>query len=528
MNASLFSYPSKRQIALPSSPSEVAAVVARTEGAVLVFWADVHGPVPWDAVERFVASRDDVWHPGVIASGPDEPDLLRYVLPTWVYRPDPDPLLVGAVNWKLSFAAAFVRSSALRGVGGLSTGYDTLAATALDLGFRVFHAGGVLRQYPELIERFRSAEHPTLADRYRLLARTYGDTWLSYTCARRISERNPALVELRAFEIGRTTRRSVPASSLLRDVSIAKIDPAPTVSVVLPTFGRYRYLGELLEDVRAQSIHPTQILIADGNPPEDRDEAFYGRYRDLPIEVLWHEEPGTCSGRNACLARATGNYIWFLDDDSRIEPDNLEAHLRVMATYAADVSVGPAFTKSRPELHGNQREVVCTFMDCGTTLVSREILERVGGFDMQYNRWLVGEDGELGIRFVRAGALMVNNPFAKRFHYMAPVGGSRRPISTHRFDRWSTLPRPAKSIYYTARRYFERGTELDAVFQAGVLYGWRRKEGVPATRSWRIKTLIGELAAAPLTAYRIAKSMALGREMVEQGPQIPKLMNADE
>ena len=522
VNASLFSYPDRSRVALPSTPAEAANVIARAGGEVLVFWGAERGPVPWQAVEAFAASPDDAWHP----CSTDSPDLMRYVLPTWVYRPDPEPALVGAINWKLGFGAAFIRTRSVRALG-LCEDYETLSAAALDLGFRMLHAGGILRQQPDLFERSEAFEHPTLADRYRLLARTYGDTWLAYTCARRISEGNSPLTELRALEAGRKGRRPVAQSSLLRDISTAQIERTPSVSVVLPTFGRYPYLGELLEDVRAQTIRPTQILIADGNAPEDRDEAFYASYADLPIDVLWHEEPGTCSGRNACLSRATGDYVWFLDDDSRIEADNLEAHLRVMKTYGADVSVGPAFTKSRPELHGNQREVVCTFMDCGTTLVTREILERVGGFDMQYNRWLVGEDGELGIRFVRAGALMVNNPFAKRFHYMAPVGGSRRPISTHRFDRWSTLPRPAKSIWYTARRYYEPGTELDAVLQAGVLYGWRRAEGVPATRTWRWKTLLGELAAAPLTAYRIAKSVALGQEMVEQGPRIPKL-NADE
>jgi hypothetical protein len=61
------------------------------------------------------------------------------------------------------------------------------------------------------------------------------------------------------------------------------------------------------------------------------------------------------------------------------------------------------------------------------------------------------------------------------------------------------------------------------MMQAAVLAGWRRREGVPATRSWRLKTLLGEIAAAPVSALRLYRSVQAGRAMVRSGPRIPPL-----
>jgi GT2 family glycosyltransferase len=162
-------------------------------------------------------------------------------------------------------------------------------------------------------------------------------------------------------------------------------------------------------------------------------------------------------------------------------------------------------------------------MDCGTTLCTRAILERVGGFDMQFNRHLMGEDNELVIRFIKAGGLMVNNPYAKRFHYLAPVGGSRSKGSAHRFQRWSLRPRPVQSIYYLARRHFESSVAWDAMLQASITVGWKRRGNQKGSKRERLETLAAEVAALPLTLLRFWRSARIGQTMLDRGPEIPGL-----
>lgn len=513
---------------LPSRPADAAVAVAerfadpRVES--IVCWDPRVGRVPWARLDAFGKSTDDAWHPGAALSGTDAGDPMRFVLPVWVYRLTPEPDQQGAVNWRIDHRACFLRASAVRSLGGLDGTHDTLAGVMRELGLRLLRRGGIVRQWPDLVSCGPLPTSVSAADRYRLVGQILSWKWQAYALVRQVMEGHSLVEELRAWRAAsnRGALPRAPEGALARDLEAVSFDERARVTVVLPTFGRYKYLAEVLEDLRAQTVQPKQILIADGNPPEARADAPYEGFADLPIEVIWHEEGGTCASRNACIERAIGDYIWFVDDDSRFDARNLELHLRALAAYGADVSVGPAYTRERPDLHPEQREFVCSFMDCGTTLCRREILESAGGFDMRFNQYLAGEDGELGIRFVRAGGVMINNPAARRFHYLAPIGGARRSKNNvHRWTRWSLLPRPVQSIYYTARRHFEPESATEAVIQAGLIAGWRRKEGVPATTRWKTETALAELAALPLTAYRMWRSARIGRDMVRTGPGIP-------
>lgn len=502
------------------------------EPDVLAFWDARLGDFPWTAMERFFHSLDDIWHPGPSLTGSAQPDLLRYVHPLWIYRPDPRVDLPGAVNWKVDLRAAFLRAGVLKKLGGLEGGFETLPGAARELGFRWLMGGAVCRQQPGLLrDQPKQIELVPLADRYRLVHLHYSARWTSYILLRRIIGAHP-FRELKARRKGRTGSSGISkpsAGAALRSLNSVALPEKVKISVVLPTYGRYKYVAEVLDDLRSQTIKPFQVLVADGNPPSERQPELYRKYADLPLEVIWLDQGGICISRNECLRRVTGDYVLFLDDDSRVDAENLEWHLRVLCAYGADVSVGPAYTRERPNLHPNQEAIACTIMDCGTTLCRRSILQEIGGFDMQFNEHLAGEDGELGMRMVRAGALMLNNPFARRFHYLAPVGGARNSRNNiHRWRRWSFLPRPAQSVHYMARLHFEKAAAWDAVFLSWILVGWRRTDGQLTSFSWRLRTLIAELAGIPVSLIRLARSVTLSRSMLKQGPQIPSLDPTDQ
>jgi glycosyltransferase involved in cell wall biosynthesis len=548
MKAHLFLYPSSSEETQPISGLEVYPEVSFSrlnsepriaaqqieevlnqtlQPELLAFWDESLGAFPWKAFERFSESLDDTWHPGPVLTGNSEPDLLRYVHPLWVYRPDPEVNLAGAINWKLDFRAAFLRTSVWMKLGGLDGGFETLAGAARELGLRCLMRGAVCRQQPSILENKPArVEYVSLADRYRLVQQSYGARWARYVLLRRIISANP-VKEVRAWRkggVGSSNISKAPTGAAHRAFETVSLPAKPEISVVLPTYGRYRYVAEVLDDLRSQTLKPSQILVADGNPVSDRRPELYLKYGDLPLEVIWLDREGICVSRNECLRRVTGDYVLFLDDDSRIDERNLELHLRILTSYGADVSVGPAYTRQRPELHPQQQEIACTFMDCGTTLCRRSVLQEIGGFDMQFNQHLAGEDGELGVRMVRAGALMLNNPFAKRFHYLAPVGGARSSSNNiHRWRRWSFLPRPTQSILYIARRHFEKSAAWDAVLQSWVLAGWRRADGQPKSAGWKIRTMLAELASIPISLIRLIRSVSFSRKMLKEGPQIPSL-----
>jgi len=511
---------------LDSSPAKAQEQLCSTDAEFFVFWDDRIGTFDPAWLLAFQAAKDDIWHMGY---SHDPYDLLRFIDPGSVYRFPAPPTVDRHVNWRIDLRCAIVRKQTMDQLGGLSSQFDTLPGAAWEMGWRWLKHGGIIRQLPSLFPCQQEALFPSLTDYYRLVCMHQGLRIAQYIAARRMLQGHTPWTEIHAcrcaLHISPNNNLKMLQDVGTRDISTVVLLSSPKVSVVLPTYGRYKYIAEVLEDLRSQTIRPTQILIADAN--QVREPQIYAQFTDLPLDVLWlpPEQNGTCKSRNACLERATGDYIWFVDDDSRLGSDNLENHLRLLEVYGADVSVGPAYTKERPELHTFQREITCTFMDCGTTVVRSALLRQVGGFDVQFNESLPGEDGEIGDRFIRAGGLMLNNPYAQRFHYLAPIGGARSsPNNPHRWRRWNLRPRPTESIFYRAMRHLDLASAREAVFITWFLIGWRKRGGNRKdSYYWLLKTFFFESIALPISLIRLLRSLIISHQMLRKGPQIPVL-----
>ena len=110
-----------------------------------------------------------------------------------------------------------------------------------------------------------------------------------------------------------------------------------TISVVTPTLRRPREVQELLENLACQTRPPLEVLLVDGAPAEERatEERAAGLAGVLPFPCRYlRSAKGTAVQRNAGIARARGDFIAFLDDDVRLEPDFLERILAVFADAA--------------------------------------------------------------------------------------------------------------------------------------------------------------------------------------------------
>lgn len=508
--------------------SHVNAAHTRNPDADVIVWDQrVVGPLNWKMIHGFMQSKDDVWHAGADLTDVDDEQFLVYIEPYLNYRPTPAAGLDRAVNWKIAPACVMIHGSVLKATGGIEFGYDSPAMSFADLGYYVVKNGGVVRQRTV---RGVGAIHgkqthvPSRKDIYSFINRHYGRSACRYVLFRRTLAGKNYFREAAAFRSAwaHTGQLKKIDAKLARSISVASMEGEYRVSIVLPTFGRYPYLAEVLDDIRKQTIKPIQILVAEGNERIPENENFYKNFNDLPLEVVWLDKEGTCYSRNRCIERVRGNYIWILDDDSRIDPDNLENHLRVLEMYDADVSVGPAYTKDRPDLFEYQKHVACTFMDCGTTLLKTSMVEKAGGFDMQYNNYLANEDGELGIRFVRAGGLMVNNPHARRFHYLAPIGGCRTSSNNlHRWKRWSLKPRPVQSTFYTGLKHYSRKATWEATLRHWVLVGRKKKPKEPGNFLWNVKYILAEILALPLSLYRLQLSIRLAKRMFRQSDKEP-------
>src|SRR2546421_7601791 len=108
------------------------------------------------------------------------------------------------------------------------------------------------------------------------------------------------------------------------------------VSIVTSTFRLPVEIAGLLENLSQQILLPSEVILVDGAPAEERDteKVVAEVVASLPFECHYiRHERGTAIQRNAGIDKAIGPFIAFIDDDVRLDPKFLST---VISVFAAD------------------------------------------------------------------------------------------------------------------------------------------------------------------------------------------------
>ena len=203
------------------------------------------------------------------------------------------------------------------------------------------------------------------------------------------------------------------------------------LTIQLCTFKRPQLLARVLEACFSQPLAPDAyevVLVNDGSPDETPE--VIERMRPLArcrFEVIHQPNSGLAKGRNAGIARSTGERIVFIDDDVLPTPVFAAEHLRsderdgdvivrgaVITTQSFDFLPLPIW--SLKHYSGN-------YIWTSNVSLRRTRLDRAGGwFDDTFSEY-GWEDIELGMRLRAIGTKAVFNRLAVAFHYKpAPAG----------------------------------------------------------------------------------------------------------
>lgn len=496
-------------------------------------WWDPALGAPDPALARsLVSGRADALHAGLELGLRGQPDEVDYVRPLWPLNRDPDPCARG-VSWRCSLAALLVRTSVLSRIGGPDPAYQGRSAAGLDLGLRMIQRGAVVVAEPDLVTDGAPPEDPvTEHDRMVFLRRHFSPKWARYAALRRAAaERAPARTA-RAWAAARRSTASTDrpgATDAVVERALASVELSEErVSVILPTLGRYQMLATLLRQLRVQTVAPLEVLCVDQNDRHRRDHGLYEEFADLGLRVIFQDVRGQWAARNAAVAEARGDWLAFVDDDSEIGPDFIESHLAGLLRYQADLSTGASRAVVGAPVPDNYAFFrVADQFDSGNGLCHRHLLERLGGFDEQYDRMRRG-DAEFGLRVQLDGGLVIHNPDAVRVHLKADVGGLRTVGSWDGFRSVGrTGPLPLPSMVYYAKRYHTprqvREDLLIGLAQSIVPYHLKRRAR-PA--QWA-RFALAELSHVPGTVRRVRESVRRADAMVAEGPRIPSVAPAD-
>jgi glycosyltransferase involved in cell wall biosynthesis len=504
--------------------------LARTTADALLFWDPRLGAPDFDRLQALLRGRGDVWHAGLRLGLQNQPGLLDFVAPNWMLTCDA-PSDGEVTSWRISGCAALVRTAVFRQLDVPCDDFETASGALLEWGHRAIFRGALMRHVPDLVgdrvDAFNwAAENtPSLEDELRFVAYRYSRFWARWAAARAAMSgyaTTPMLIH--AWSRLPEKRPYDEPAPYRPERSFGEPDLANArVTVLIPTLNRYKYLRVVLANLREQTVRPHEIIIVDQTAQERRDLAIAEDFADLPLRLMYQDEPGQCVSRNAGLAVSTGDYILFIDDDDELTPTLIEEHLRNLARFDADVSSGVATEVGTAPLTPDKRYVRASdVFPTNNTLARREVLKRSGLFDLAFNR-APRADGELGMRVYKSGAFMVLDQGLAVMHHRALEGGLRvhgARVITYRTSRENLMQRhlPHISEIYLVSRHFTPRQRRETLW----LRAFGTLAGKGSTAQRLAKVLVGSLMLPDTVKITLDRSRA-AREWMTRFPQIAEL-----
>jgi glycosyltransferase involved in cell wall biosynthesis len=113
------------------------------------------------------------------------------------------------------------------------------------------------------------------------------------------------------------------------------LSPGSSVTIVLPTYNRARFLPSAFESIAAQTFTDwTLVIVDDGSTDATREIADrFAASCARPVKYVYQPNRGAYSARNTGLDHSDGEYIAFFDSDDTWLPHHLERCVRALQEH---------------------------------------------------------------------------------------------------------------------------------------------------------------------------------------------------
>lgn len=128
-----------------------------------------------------------------------------------------------------------------------------------------------------------------------------------------------------------------------RNMSATDSNPAPKISVIIPSYKTAHLIQACLDSVFAQTYTDFEtIVVNDGSPDTLELEAALAPYLNR-IVYLKQENKRAAGARNHAIRKAQGEYLAFLDSDDAWVPNHLASQMKM---FAEDPSLGLVYSNA--------------------------------------------------------------------------------------------------------------------------------------------------------------------------------------
>jgi glycosyltransferase involved in cell wall biosynthesis len=186
----------------------------------------------------------------------------------------------------------------------------------------------------------------------------------------------------------------------------------PLISVILPTYNRPEYLISAAQAVTEQTYDSIELIVVDDNSSTPASEVLEDVGLDslVRLRVVRHEtNKGANAARNSGIRKANGEFIAFLDDDDRWEPQKLERQAQEFEDAGSNTGLvytwiqyvnpdGSNRNTKTPNTRGDVTHALLTgkrVPEFSAVMVRAAVTEQAGLLDERFDSW---QDREWYIR----------------------------------------------------------------------------------------------------------------------------------
>ncbi len=212
----------------------------------------------------------------------------------------------------------------------------------------------------------------------------------------------------------------------------------PRVSVIILNYNGIQFLQDCIESVMAQTYPNVEVVVVDNGSTDGSQDFVRTRFPSVLL-VQNSSNLGFAEGNNRGAAAASGDALFFLNNDTRMSPDALEWAVRTLTTGGSVGIVAPKLLLAgspdklnsaggRCDIFGYaedrgifERDVGQydrtgeVFYACGAALlVWASLYRNAGGFDPSY--FIYYEDVDLCWRLRLQGCVVAFSPRAVVYH----------------------------------------------------------------------------------------------------------------
>ncbi|MGB3561386.1 MAG: hormogonium polysaccharide biosynthesis glycosyltransferase HpsN [Geitlerinemataceae cyanobacterium] len=228
---------------------------------------------------------------------------------------------------------------------------------------------------------------------------------------------------------------------------------SPSISVIIPTYGREEPLRDTISDVLAQDYPDFEILVVDQTSTHQPETQTYLQTLAESKKIEWFrlEWASLPGARNYAIERSKGDIILFIDDDVRMQPNYLQNHAKnYLEKPEIGAVAGRVFDRMKlsdsggdltietlsPEamnpgiawyhidlVHTIKPQQVLSARGCNMSF-RREVFDKYGlRFDERFRGSAVREESDFCLRFRKTGYMIWYDPEASLIHLGEETGG---------------------------------------------------------------------------------------------------------